>query len=366
MSLIAIIFTDDIKPTDILLGKGTKFKNHVGSIAFKALVEANVATYDAPGAESCDKTFLTVEVLERILGDGGRFLKHRDGDVWAVFDKETAREKVRDAFRDSVKGTRKSRPHALLTKIGFSVKVHKDDRFKEIVEKVEQDPGMKNVLFSVHATEKRTRKRSTSKHFSSKKKRRCQTDPLQQCSIVNLPLAESLQLPVFEPSAHITPVAPLGMMIFPAHTDSQVMSQCGKTVITLAPPPEPSSSTCQQRQELHDHKHNHYVSQQSLTKVMQQRHEEIALFDPWLTGGFEDNGTESFDLLAHLKRADKLLEDNFHSYDNHGHDLPNHESNTSEDVSSGDESTEDWLNEFIQLGRENTEGSVESRLVALV
>ena len=69
-----VISENDIRKMDILIGKGNKCARHLGNVAFKSIAEAYASTlYKA--SNSYDKRFVTVEIVESILAQGGRFLK---------------------------------------------------------------------------------------------------------------------------------------------------------------------------------------------------------------------------------------------------------------------------------------------------
>jgi len=178
MPSLETVSASDVKPTDVLFCKGLKqFKDHPGCIAFKALIEANVVNYLNPQSESCDKTFLTVDIVERVLVDGGRFLVESDTatSAFVALDKENGRRKVRNAFRNAVTKGGKFTSTCPVT-IGFAVQVQSNDRFSSLVTKIQQDPFLGGKSVSANPPSRKqgtkTRKRNEGTKTSSSKRRR--------------------------------------------------------------------------------------------------------------------------------------------------------------------------------------------------
>jgi hypothetical protein len=310
MPSLETVSTSEVKPTDVLFSKGLKqFKNHPGSIALKGLIDANVVNYLNPKSESCDKTFLTVDIVERVLIDGGRFLVQSDTaiDEWVVLDKESGRQKVRNAFRNSVKGGKLLNPSPII--IGFAVQVQSNDRFSSLVMKILQDPFMQEVFVSTcaHSTNQttKTRKRQKPKENTSLSKRRrhdIQVDP-----IAELCLPRCVQS---EPSA----VAHEGKM---GLVDGKWQ---------FAPPPSvPTYNTDhhilglygpEMKQPFHALSHfdpNHSLVimtaiQNCLNTPFDARHSAHS-------NGLLGNLSDTCDVLEHLRKAEKLLEGEDYSHD---------------------------------------------------
>lgn len=165
------VHTSDIKQNDVVLGKGALWASHVGSIAFKAVIESRLELYiDTDNALSWKsaKTDLTLDVLGMIQSTGGRFLRKgpallgADSNHWKVLNKSEARVKIRDAFRDCVKNIRnKRRPSALLDKIGVSKLFNKSSTYFEIVEHVARSSDIRDYVCSRNdLIEQRCQKRS--------------------------------------------------------------------------------------------------------------------------------------------------------------------------------------------------------------
>lgn len=131
--------TADIKPTDILVGKGRMCTNHIGTIAFKVMVNLNLTVYANQPAGSSGKSLLILELVETIRDRGGRFLREtkRNSGVWFEISDKDARERFRNAFRDAMKGNRKEGPDA-----SVSVCIDKRDSFLDVVFKLSHDPSV--------------------------------------------------------------------------------------------------------------------------------------------------------------------------------------------------------------------------------
>lgn len=155
----------DVKPHDVILGKTSFCVGHVGTIAWKAIVESRLETYVNATLKSAKKeiTQLTLQVLSMVHTSGGRFLKLKmahttvgaiaklkecssfaDG-LCEMSDKE-ARIKVRDAFRYCIKNVRNMRqPSVLLNKMGLSRLLSDTVTYDEIIEYIVKNPGQQQV-----------------------------------------------------------------------------------------------------------------------------------------------------------------------------------------------------------------------------
>lgn len=147
---------EDISPSDILIGKGKKCTNHVGTIAFKAFVGLRVPEYMNCISGTSDRTIMTRTIVHDIVHEhGGRFLQQTgrfNSGVWVELNQNDAREKVRYCFREAVESRRKVRPRALLAKVPISVNIDKEDTFGDLLNKLSNDPAVNRFL----ATSKET------------------------------------------------------------------------------------------------------------------------------------------------------------------------------------------------------------------
>jgi hypothetical protein len=82
--------------SDILLGKGRKFQEHIGNIRFRYLIEEHRNRYEK--AKKTQKTALADGIVSLVHKRSGRFLKD-DGAGWVEVNELTAREKVSSCFR---------------------------------------------------------------------------------------------------------------------------------------------------------------------------------------------------------------------------------------------------------------------------
>lgn len=325
---------DDIKHTDILVGKGKAYTDHIGTIAFKALVDVNVKGYMDDATESCDKTFITVEMVDKIHEQGGRFLKEtKNGSgQWVEIGKAGAREKVRDALRDAVKKHKKERPRAFLTKINLSVQFNKTHTFTQILRVVSQDPAVERFL---RASKAQQQAKSAKKARRESKVAASGTPMLlQQAAARSLPASfRPGSAPILPRPRHgAEPIASsskcndsLAMMQFvPVH----IPAQQAPLLFSLAPqtpssvlPTRPVSSTpppiancgsncdCSHGNSRTDPAppvpRSCRSSQPPLVKSLHA--DDTTPYDPWRVGVFDDF-IGGIDLLSALQRADRVAD----------------------------------------------------------
>ena len=88
----------DIRPNDVLFGRGKTVVEHPGNMKFRNIVGRHMEEYEA--ASRLEKTCMTEHIVELVKSSDGRFLKRDDGGDWEEVDDETARKKVAHAFRN--------------------------------------------------------------------------------------------------------------------------------------------------------------------------------------------------------------------------------------------------------------------------
>jgi hypothetical protein len=169
------IHTSEINQNDVLMGKGGLCTGHLGTIAFKVVVETRLGTYcnvDRSDSQSKknDKTRLTLQIVHLIHTSGGRFLKKEHNgatsELWCVLSKSEARVKVRDTFRDGLKNIRKHRrPSALLDKMGLSERFSHTSSFTEIVEHIAKSSDILHFIFSRNSIIEQRRQREIDSFF---------------------------------------------------------------------------------------------------------------------------------------------------------------------------------------------------------
>jgi hypothetical protein len=84
------------KNVDVLLGRGRPFQEHAGNVKCNYIVVSTMDEYEE--ASRNDKTTIARNVINRIKGYGGRFLKLLDG-VWTEVDDTEALRKISHSFR---------------------------------------------------------------------------------------------------------------------------------------------------------------------------------------------------------------------------------------------------------------------------
>lgn len=87
---------------DVLLGRGKGFYQHTGNIRFRNWIESRFQQYDQ-AKTSAQKKQITMEVMDLVRKDGGRFLRDEKCG-WVEVHDDTARQKVAHVFR-SLRGT---------------------------------------------------------------------------------------------------------------------------------------------------------------------------------------------------------------------------------------------------------------------
>ena len=84
---------------DVLLGKDSLAKNHVGNVRYLSAVRELFPAYDATDDRLARRAFFE-SVLNTVYGYGGRFLRRDDSGIqWQVISREEALEKIGNSFR---------------------------------------------------------------------------------------------------------------------------------------------------------------------------------------------------------------------------------------------------------------------------
>lgn len=82
---------------DILVGRGSRIKNHIGNETYRLLLQSIYERYNS--ASITKKKEIVFDVIMEVHEYGGRFLVPTK-NCWMETDDETARNKVSIAFRD--------------------------------------------------------------------------------------------------------------------------------------------------------------------------------------------------------------------------------------------------------------------------
>lgn len=156
------VHCSDIQQHDVVFGSNALCEGHVGTIAFKAIIESRLDMYVSKTIRK-EKTALTRRVLHMIQSTGARFLTQAnqvESDLWYQLNATEARLKVREAFRYIVKNIRKQRqPSVLLGKIGLSKLVNNETTYIAIVEYVAQSSAIQNFVSSRNRSSQRRKQR---------------------------------------------------------------------------------------------------------------------------------------------------------------------------------------------------------------
>lgn len=335
-----------IRDIDILCGKGKYCTDHIGSIAYKAILETRLPQYMNPNAESCDKTFMTVEMITMVMSEGGRFMreKKKGSGIWVELCKTAAREKVRDGFRDAVKSCRKKKSSAntgptFLTRIGFSIPVTKDTTFAELVVKISEDPSM--TKFLVKSKQRQEAMEQTQRRRNSSLAARSSLLSSSTSSLRETNADTGLYAPSLCSSSDMSSLAPIMPVSFvpvplPHHQGLLPLAalQAAATSVNT------TNYTCDPTQKLNKSSTPQTYCTATPLTLSYGDSLSMAIDDPWGEGDFEEEADPSGgdDLLESLERADKLIE---------ASGLPDPATSSTNDEDCDDD--EDWLNNLDAL-----------------
>ena len=89
-----------IEPSDgdVLYGRGGNANSHPGNIRFREKARELLPRYLLCSKE--DKTLVSVELMESVTRKGHRFIKRRSDGIWDEVDRDSARKKASQCFRD--------------------------------------------------------------------------------------------------------------------------------------------------------------------------------------------------------------------------------------------------------------------------
>lgn len=86
---------------DVLFGRGDPIQKHPGNQEFRRILLETYMEYQSMGRKQ--KTAHTWTIVERVLSNGGRFLKQHKCGFWIAVEKRDARQKVSNTYAD-IKG----------------------------------------------------------------------------------------------------------------------------------------------------------------------------------------------------------------------------------------------------------------------
>jgi hypothetical protein len=161
----SIVLINEVRNLDILMGRGRLCADHIGTIAFKALVGSRVRDYHRKDFTKSDKIHLVVELIRMVSSEGGRFLQYKRGKeypndncevIWfQTTESSETRKKVRDCIRDALKMKNSFRALGLRNRVDYERFVTEEEEgsttltFADIVARVSVDPIVKtNVAMS--------------------------------------------------------------------------------------------------------------------------------------------------------------------------------------------------------------------------
>jgi hypothetical protein len=110
----AKVYITELSDNDILLGRGFPVRSREANRRFRELVWRHKPAYEATGKHAV-KDRIAREILDTVFGKGGRFVRRIEAEdrrtfkitesvaeAWIVVSEEVAREKCKQALRDSV------------------------------------------------------------------------------------------------------------------------------------------------------------------------------------------------------------------------------------------------------------------------
>jgi len=90
------------KNIDVIIGNGSNVSNHLGNRLLKDIIASKLETYASFSARR-DKTSMIRSIVHQIHANGGIFIrKSQKTGTWMEVDSVAAREKVSQAFRNSI------------------------------------------------------------------------------------------------------------------------------------------------------------------------------------------------------------------------------------------------------------------------
>ena len=93
-------FDVSLRDTDVICGRNRSAFNHIGNRRFRVTISIFLRRYlDTPSR--LDRSLLSHEIVETVLGSGSRFLKQTSSGEWVELSATERRNKVGHALRDA-------------------------------------------------------------------------------------------------------------------------------------------------------------------------------------------------------------------------------------------------------------------------
>lgn len=113
-----LVPADEIRTSDVLLGRGKCVHFFPGNVAFRLAIKAKSQEYNSHNCLKRDA--IAREIIDLVHSNGGRFLQKSTANGtgcesnWTVSSRSTVRTKVKQALRDDIRcGTRYAKPSGL-------------------------------------------------------------------------------------------------------------------------------------------------------------------------------------------------------------------------------------------------------------
>lgn len=99
------------RPQDVICGRGLRTKNHPGNKEFKAQISLYIDAY-SKAETKFDKTTIVSSILDSVRQKGGLFVKEASDGEWIEVSEDLKRDKIGQAFRDTLHSQYKSSTRA--------------------------------------------------------------------------------------------------------------------------------------------------------------------------------------------------------------------------------------------------------------
>lgn len=114
------------RPNDVLLGRGKPFRDHLGNMRLRTVVDQYRQEYEQ--AKFGQKIVIAEQVAQYVNNQKGRFLKHKNDGWWAEVNKDEALDKVGHTFRTARSAATESQYTMLENRKRIKVLQEKQDK----------------------------------------------------------------------------------------------------------------------------------------------------------------------------------------------------------------------------------------------
>jgi hypothetical protein len=123
---------------DVICARGSQARNHIGNRKFRQKIKDSISSYSDANSRQA-KSILVSEVLDWIISNGGEFIRISDSNERQPVGDHLAREKIGQAFRDSLhskykSSTKAKRQRWRLEKLERAIKLDTNPRSQKDLE----------------------------------------------------------------------------------------------------------------------------------------------------------------------------------------------------------------------------------------